>query len=433
MRSAFRFRVYPSSNQEARMLCALEASRRLWNDALAHRKMRWEDEGQSTSYNLQASILTFEREEDALLGGLYSQICQDVLRRLDRAFKWFFALRARYPRFKKFSRSGSFTYPQAYNGSVKLDIARKRLFLSKIGNIRTVFHRSLPKDSRLKTCTVVRESDGKWFVALVFEEVVPLQNIRTNSTPRSTKTPIGIDFGLISLITTSNGEKVEHPRLLRKAERRLKHLQHALSKKKKSRNWLKAGSKVASQHSRVRRQRLDFHHKLSTGLVKRHDIIVFEDLEIKNMVRNHKLARSISDAAWGQLLRLTEYKAVIAGSRVVRVAAANSTRECCYCGTLNDVDLSIREFVCIGCGRALQRDSNAACVVLKRGLAIAGLTAMKVGQDMPKLKPVETMPLLLQTTGGVSKVGESGTICPQGLEAHDLKPREDATDGGLGP
>jgi len=214
----------------------------------------------------------------------------------------------------------------------------------------------------------------------------------------------------------------------------LKHLQNALSKKKKkSRNWLKAGSKVASQHSRVRRQRLDFHHKLSTGLVKRHDIIVFEDLEIKNMVRNHKLTRSISDAAWGQLVRLTEYKAVIAGSRVVRVAAAYSTRECCYCGTLNDVDLSIREFVCIGCGRTLQRDSNAACVVLKRGLAVAGLTAMKVGQDMPKLKPVETMPLLLQTTGGVSKVGESGTICPQGLEAHDLKPREDVTDGGSGP
>jgi putative transposase len=278
MRSAFRFRLYPSRGQEARMLRALEATRRLWNDALAHRKTRWENERQATSYVLQAWILTAEREQDALLGELYSQAGQDVLRRLDRAFRSFFERRATYPRFKRFSQSGSFAYPQAYNGSVKPDIARRRLFLSKVGNVPVAFHRPLPKDSRLKTCTVVREPDGKWFVSLLFEEIVPLQNIRTAGLAEfittETKKPIGIDLGLLSVIATSDGEKVEHPHFLRRAEKRLKRLQRTLSHKKKgSKNRSRARQKVASEHSRVRRQRLDFNHKLSTRLVKEHGFI----------------------------------------------------------------------------------------------------------------------------------------------------------------
>src|SRR6266550_559505 len=167
MRTAFRFRLYPSSKQEVRMLRGLETSRRLWNDALAHRKRRWENERKSTSYKLQASILTSERGKDKLLDELYSQTGQDVLRRLDKAFKSFFARRSGYPKFKKVRQSGSTTYPQAYNGSVKIDMGRGRLFLSKIGNVRTVFHRPLPRAARLKTCTVIRERDGKWFASLI--------------------------------------------------------------------------------------------------------------------------------------------------------------------------------------------------------------------------------------------------------------------------
>ncbi len=414
MRNAFRFRLYPSNDQETRMLRTLEASRRLWNDALAHRKGRWENDRQSTSCKLQASIFT--RERDVLLGVLYSQVGQDVLRRLDKAFKSFFARRVRYPKFKKLGRVGSFTYPQAYNGSVKPDVLRKRLFLSKIGNVRVVFHRPLPRDSRLKICTLMREADGKWFASLVFEEVVPLQNIDIESV--ATRTPIGLDLGLLSLITTSDGEKVDHPRFLRRAEKRLKRLQRNLSRKKKSsKNRFKTRHRVASLHAKIRRQRTDFNHKLSNCLANRHDLIAFEDLKVRNMVKNHKLAKSISDSGWGQLVAFTEYKSSKMGSIVVRVPAAYSTRECYHCGTLNKIDLAVREFVCIGCGRTLERDSNAAKVVLKRGLAIAGLTA-KVGQDMPKLKPVEAKPLLLQTTGGASQVDEAGTIRPRGLKAH---------------
>ena len=414
MKGALRFRLYPSRGQEARMLRALEATRRLWNDALAHRKTRWEDERRATSYNLQAWMLTAEREHDALLGELHSQVGQDVLRRLDRAFKAFFERRSKYPRFKMFCRSGSFTYPQAYNGSVKPDVAWKRLFLSRIGNVPVVFHRPLPKDSRLKTCTVMRERDGKWFASLVFEEIVPLQNIHPAPRSTTTKSPVGVDLGLLSLIATSDGEKVEHPRFLRKAEKRLKRLQRTLSHKKKgSRNRDKARGRVASQHAHVRRQRLDFNHKLSTRLVKEHGFIAFEDLRVRNMVRNPKLAKSIHDAGWGQLVKLAEYKSINAGSLVVRVHAAYTTQECSYCGTLNKVTLDIRAFECVGCQRPLDRDPNAAQVVLKRGLAIAGLTIPKVGQDMPELKPAETRPLPLRSTGGACQAEEAGTKCPE--------------------
>ena len=330
------------------MLRALETTRRLWNEALVQRKMRCENDRHATSYSLQASILTAEREQDGLLRELYSQPGQDVLRRLERA-KSFFERRTRYPRFKKFRRSGSFTYPQAYNESVKLDVVRNRLFLSKVGNVRVVFHRSSPKDSRLKTCTIVREPDGKWFASLVFEEIVPLQNIQVPAAPLS-RAPVGVDLGLLSLIATSEGEKVVHPHFLRKAEKRLKRLQRTLTHKRKgSRNSDKAKWKVASHHCRVRRQRLDFNHKLSTKLVREHGFVAFEDLRTRNMVRNSKLAKSIHDAGWGQLVGLTEYKALKLGSIVVRVPAAYSTRECHCCGTLNQVALDLWQFECRGC------------------------------------------------------------------------------------
>lgn len=401
MTSAFRFRLYPSHDQEVRMLRALEVCRHLWNDALSHRRDRWQNEHRSTSYNYQQWILTAERHADPELGALHSQVAQDVLHRLDRAFKAFFDGHAEYPRSKKFRVSGSFAYPQAYNGSVKPDARRGRLFLSKIGNVPIVFHRQLPKDSMMKTCTVVREPDGRWFASLVFEEVVPLQNVP--SAVVTTRAPLGIDLGLRSLITTSDGEKVQHPRFLRKAEKRLKRVQRVFSRRERgSSNWFKARQRLASQHARVRRQRLDFNHKLSTRLVRGHDFIAFEDLRTRNMVRNHALAKSIHDADWSQLVKFAEYKASKAGKLVVRVQPAYSTQECFFCGSVNPVDLSVREFMCRGCGRTLDRDINAARIVLKRAIA-------RVGRDMPELKPVEMGPLCAQTTGSASPIEEAGT------------------------
>src|SRR5712692_152741 len=166
MKSAFRFRLYPNREQEQRMLSMVEAGRQLWNEALAHRKRR------STSYHQQCLILTTERRVNPLFRGLYSQAGQEILHRLDRAFAAFFEHRARYPRFKKFSQVGSFTYPQAYKVSVKPDVVRRRLFLSKVGKVKVVFHRRLPSATRgkLKTCTVVREPNGQWYTSLVYDD-----------------------------------------------------------------------------------------------------------------------------------------------------------------------------------------------------------------------------------------------------------------------
>jgi putative transposase len=409
LKKAYRFRLYPNPEQEERMLATLEACRHLWNDALAHRKQRWEDERKSTAYNLQQSILTEVRSSDPELQGVYSQVAQDVLQRLDRAFKVFFARRSGYPKFKEFRGSGSFTYPQAYNGSVKPDPLRKRLYLSKIGNIRAVFHRPLPRDGILKTCAIVREPCGEWYASLVCEDIVPLQNVEIPVIHRQSEAlaPVGIDLGLKALITTSDGEEIPNPKYLRKAEERLKRLQRSLSRKKKgSKNRWKARQRVASQHARVSRQRADSNHKLSARLVEEHDLVAFEDLRIRNMVKNHGLAKSISDAGWGQLIRFTEYKAVDRERLVVKVEPAYSTQECFFCGALNKVSLDVREFVCVGCEMTLKRDLNSARIVLKRGLAM-------VGQDMPEIKPVETGPLLNQTTGRASLVVEAGTRSPR--------------------
>ncbi len=390
------------------MFATLEGCRRLWNDALAHRKRRWEEERKTTSYAHQQWILTAVRHSDPELRSAYSQVAQDVLHRLDRAFKAFFERKARYPNFMKQTSSGSFTYPQAYNGSAKPDPPRKRIYLSKIGNVRAVFHRSLPRNSILKTCTVVREPCGEWYGSLVYEDVVPLQGNESLTIPHSgaALSPIGIDLGLMALIATSEGEEVPRPRFLRKAGRRLKRLQKSLSSKRKgSENRWKARKRVASLHSKVARQRADFNHKLSRKFVRDHDLVAFEDLRIRNMVRSHSFAKSIQDACWGQLISFTSYKAAKNGSRVVKVEPAYTTQECFFCTTLNRVSLEMRKFACRGCGRFLQRDINAARNVLKRALA-------QVGQGMPELKPAETRPLPLLTTGAASQVVEAGTKAP---------------------
>lgn len=305
-------------------------------------------------------------------------------------------------------------------------------------------HRPVPPEARLKTCTVKCERDGKWYICLVYDDgIVPL---RGTQIPALWVSPVGVDLGLKSLITTSDGQKVEPPQFLRKSEEKLKCLQRSLSNKQnRSNNWTKARLKLAAWHTEVSNQRRDFNHKLSGRLVEKHDLVVFEDLQIKNMVKNHAVAKSIVDAAWGQLVAFSEYKAKSVRKFSVKVPSQHSTQECYFCGTLNQVPLDMREFVCRGCGKLLDRDRNAARVVLKRGI-------LRVGQDkvssrpqsggenpyqtVPELKPVETGPLSPRTTEVANPADEAGTIrgwahsqqpSNQSLEAFGFQPREDVT------
>ena len=248
----------------------IESSRRLWNLALNHRKRCWEERRVSVSYTQQCKLLTAERRDDPLINELYSQAAQDILRRLERAFGAFFAHKARFPRFKKFSEVGSFTYPQAYGGSVKPNSARKRLFLSKVGNVKVIFHRKLPPTERLKTCTVVRQANGEWYACLIYET----ENLALQKGPPFAS-PVGIDLGLKSLVATTQGVKVPHPQFLRRAERRLKLTHRQFSRARKgSKNRERARRLFAIQSAKVSRQRKDFNHKLSTELVSEHDLVV---------------------------------------------------------------------------------------------------------------------------------------------------------------
>ena len=323
-----------------------------------------------------------------------SQVLQDVALRLQRAFENFFertkkGQKAGYPRFKGRNRYDSFTYPQYENGVM---LKAGRLVLSKIGDVRIFQHRPIPPNGTIKTCTIRRDVD-KWYACF---------SVETDGTvkpqgPRESH--VGVDLGLNSLVTLSNGEKVSPPKFLRKMEKKLKRVQRRLSRKKKhSRNWMRQTVKVAKVHRKVRLQRMDFNHKLSRMLVNRFDTIVFERLSIQNMVKNHRLAKSIADAGWGQLEAFTSCKAAEAGAIVMHVDPYGTTADCSRCGFPVPKTLSQRIHECSNCGFVLDRDWNAAVNVLNR-----------VGWGTAEFTPVETKPLLQPRMEGASGVKEPGS------------------------
>jgi len=347
---------------------------------------------------------------------VYSQVLQNVLRRLDRAFKALVRGDSNYPKFKKHEESGSFTYPQAYRGSVRLDAETKRILLSKIGRIKIVVHRQIPP-GKLKTCTIKREPAGEWYACLVYDVLLAAtQEPNLESSGGS----IGIDLGLKSLITTSDGTKIQHPHFLRRAEKRLKRLQRGLAKKERgSANRRKAKRLLAVQYSRVANQRRDFNHKLSAKLVGKYSLIAFEELQVENMLANHGLAKSISDAGWAQLIGYIRYKAAKLQKLGVKVQAAYSTQECCFCGVLNNITLDIRQYECRGCGKTLDRDINGARIVLKRAIAQVGQdkgsssprsSEENLPRTVPELKPAEVRPPLTHRMEPASPIVETGTV-----------------------
>jgi putative transposase len=302
---------------------------------------------------------------------MYSQVKQDVPKRLGRAMDAFFRRVANgetagYPRFQGRNRYNSFTYTQASNGSVKF--VDGKLVLSKIGAIKIKLHREI--EGKIKTCTIKREGN-EWYA--IFS--VDIGKAPKKSEPQSS---IGVDVGLKSIITLSNGENVEPPKYYREAEKKLAVQQRKLSKKKKfSNNWRKQCAKISKLHRNVANQRKDFNHKLSRDLVDTYDLVVFEDLEIKNMVKNKHLSKSIHDASWGKLIQMTEYKAEEAGKHVDLVNPYNTSQLCSTCGNKVKKDLSVRIHTCPHCGLVLDRDVNAAINILN--LSTVGTTERACG------------------------------------------------------
>ena len=360
----FKYRLQPSKSQRTKLNRTLELCRWVFNEMLATRKNSWEQEKKTLSLYDMNKRLTLWKQEHTELKNVHSQVLQNVQERVDLAFQGFFRRvkvggKPGYPRFRGYGRYDSFTFKQS--GFKLLD---QGVLLSKIGILKIIQHR--PIEGRIKTLTVQRDAVGNWYACFACEveaETLPFNDLG-----------IGVDVGLESFATLSNGEKVPNPRFFRQDEKELAKAQRKLSKAEKgTAERAKRRKAVQHVHQRIANRRKDFAHQLSRKWVDRFGMIAFENLRIHNMLQNHCLAKSISDAAWNQLIAYTTYKAENAGHVVVSVDPRNTSQMCSGCGTMVEKSLSVRVHVCPACGLVMDRDENAANNILRLGLESLGL------------------------------------------------------------
>jgi len=364
VKRAFKYRFYPSDAQAAELSRTFGCVRKVYNLALAARTEAWARQ-ERVNYNATSAMLTAwkKSEELAFLGDVSSVPLQQTLRHLQTAFTHFFAKRTRYPRFrsrKKSRKSAEYTTSGfRFRGG--------RLTLAKMADpLDIVWSRPLPEGAEPSTVTVSQDAAGRWFVSMLCDDptIRPLP---------ATDTAVGVDVGLEHLLTLSTGEKVANPRHERRDRARLAKAQRELSRKAKGdgSNRAKARRKVAKVHARIADRRRDMLHKLTTRLVRENQTLVIEDLTVRNMVKNHTLARAISDASWSEFRSMLEYKAAWYGREVIAVDRFfPSSRLCSVCGTLqHKMPLSVRTWTC-DCGTTHDRDVNAAKNLLAAGLAV---------------------------------------------------------------
>lgn len=357
MNKTYKYRLYPTKKQIQKLEWTLDKCRVLYNSCLLDRRNHYEQTGKGLSRIAQQVILKNDKDKFKFLTDIHSQVLQDVLFRVDKAFQSFFrrvktGQKPGYPRFKNEGRYDSITYPQ----EPAFQITEQGLKLSKIGTVRIKLHRSIP--GMIKTCVIKRKID-KWYACFSVEykpvnKPIPDKNI-------------GIDVGINSFATLSDGTKIDNPKYLITSEQKLIQKQKQLSKKKKgSANRKKARKKVAKLHLKVRNQRSDFHHKISRKIVDTYGLIAVENLNIKGMVKNHHLAKYISDAGWGQFLNYLSYKAEEAGRKVEKVIPQYTSIICSHCGNHIPKTLAQRIHHCPFCNLILDRDHNAAINILNR-------------------------------------------------------------------
>lgn len=362
MKRAYKYRFYPTPEQAEELARTFGCVRLVYNKALEERTRAYTLEGRRVSYVESSARLTAWKRsgEYDFLSEVSSVPLQQALRHLQAAFANFFAKRAKYPTFK--SRKKSRASAEYTRSAFRWRYGQ--LTLAKMdAPLEIVWSRPLPEGAEPSTVTVSKDAAGRWFVSLlVEEEISPLPPVASN---------VGIDAGITALATLSTGEKIVNPRHERRDRRKLAKAQRALARKEKgSNNRAKARLKVARAHVRITDRRRDHLHKVTTRLVRENQVIAVEDLTVRNIIKNHSLARAISDASWRELRSMLEYKATWYGRTVVAVDRwFPSSKLCSACGALQDkMPLNIREWEC-ACGAAHDRDVNAAKNVLAAGLA----------------------------------------------------------------
>jgi putative transposase len=360
---AYKYKLKTNAKFEAACVAALGVCRELYNAALQERRDAYRINGISINYHAQAVQLPQIKQIRQDVGGVHSQVLQDTLRRVDKTFDAFFRRVKNgetpgYPRFKPASRYDSFTYPQS-----GFRLEGDKLHLSKIGSCRVRLSR--PIEGIIKTCMIKRDVDG-WYVAFAVEEN------HCRFFPK-TGDAVGIDVGIENFATLSTGEVFENPEFLRESEAELKTAQRKVSlRKKRSNRRRKAARLLQKKHQKIQRQRSDFHHKTALKIVCEFDAIAVEDLNVRGMVKNHCLAKSISDAGWSQFILILTSKAESAGRVVIKVNPAYTSQDCSQCGHRVRKTLAMREHRCDKCGFVAHRDHNSALAVKGR----AGLSGM---------------------------------------------------------
>ena len=356
----YKYRAYPNKEQREFFSKNFGCCRFVYNHYLVKRKATWEEWHDTMSFSETCKDLShFLKKEKDWLKEADSSALQQSLRHLDNAYQNFFKKRSGYPKFKKKRSEQSY---RTMNNSNSIRIEGDHIKLPKAGRVKIVNTRSF--EGRISSATVTRTASGRYYISLQVEEEF--------ETLPNGGGMLGIDAGLTDLYTDSDNNKIINPKTLTKHEKRIRRLQRSLSRKEKgSKNREKARKRLAREHEKVADIRNDFQHKITHRLANDNQVVCIEDLNVKGMMKNHKLARSISDASWSELFRKLEYKMEDRGGILIKVPRTYpSSQLCSCCGSQNSKvkDLSIRAWTCPECGAVHDRDVNAAVNILAKGL-----------------------------------------------------------------
>lgn len=366
MLKAYKYRIYPNKTQKEQIAKTYGCCRFVYNHTLAYRKEAYEKEKKSVSkidcnnYCNRELKKTYEwlKEMDkfALTNAIYN---------MDAAYQKFFKEHAGYPKFKS-KHDGHKSYTTNFtNGNISVDFENNKIKLPKIKQVKAKLHRKF--DGQIKSATVSQVPSGKYYVSILVE-------VEQEELPHTNQN-IGLDLGIKDLCITSDGKKYENPRTIKKYERKLSRLQRQLAHREKgSSNYQKKKKEIALCHEKIRNTRKDYLQKISHEIVSENQVIVSENLQIKNMVKNHHLSKSITDVSWHELTRQLEYKAAWNGRKYIKIDTFfASSQLCSVCGYQNieTKDLSVREWICPVCGTKHDRDINAAKNILEEGLGIS--------------------------------------------------------------
>ena len=363
MLKAYKYRIYPSGEQKVQIAKTFGCCRFVYNQTLAYRKEAYKKEKKSVSKTDCNNFCNRElKKKYEWLKEVDKFALTNAIYNMDVAYQKFFKEHAGYPKFKsKHDDHKSYT-TNFTNGNIAVEFEGGKIKLPKLKKVKAKLHREFV--GQIKSATISQVPSGKYYISVLVET-------EHGELPH-TKQNIGLDLGIKDLCITSDGEKYENPKTIKKYEKKLAKLQRQLAhKQKRSRNYDKQKKKIAKCYEKITNIRKDYLHKISHKIISENQVIVSENLQIKNMVKNHYLAKSITDASWYELTRQLKYKAEWNGRQYIRIDTFYASSQICSsCGYRNtDIkDLSVREWICPKCKAKHDRDINAAKNILAEGL-----------------------------------------------------------------